>query len=141
MADNYLERRMEELRNGKLTVRGSVPGIKPGSKRVIVVGGTAGKARETALDYRKQGSRVAVFDSDEYSGKKMAYENGVRFHHVDLDDMDAVSREVKSLLSYWRNVDVIVATSNTYEIFSKFIDHWKESQPIPDKSKVEIVII
>ena len=141
MADNYLERRMEELRSGKLAVKGGIPGIKSGSKRIVVAGGTTDKAREAVLSYRKQGCRVAVFDSDEIAGKKMAYEHGIRFHHVNLDDTDSVSREMDSLLRTWRNVDVIVAPANTSGIFSKLVNDWKDSQPIPDKSKVEIVIL
>ena len=141
MADNYLERRMEELRSGQLSVKSRIPGIKPGSKRVVVAGGTAGKARDEVLSYRKQGCRVAVFDSDEDAGRKMAYEHGVRFHHVNLEDIDSVSREMDSLLRSWRNVDVIVGDEYTCIFLERKVKEWRSSLPIPDISDLNIVII
>ena len=77
MADNYLERRMEELRSGRLAIK-AIPGIKPKARRILVAGGCHGIAREKALEYRKSGCRVAVFDSDEFAGKQMAHDHGIR---------------------------------------------------------------
>ena len=108
MADNYLERRMDELRSGKLAVRKAIPGINRKASRVLTAGGCHGPAREKALEFRRQGCRVAVFDSDEASGKQMAHDHGVRFHHVDINDEKAVSNEMLSLLSAWRGIDVIL---------------------------------
>ncbi|MDE5839674.1 MAG: hypothetical protein K2H49_02015, partial [Muribaculaceae bacterium] len=72
MADNYLERRMEELRSGKLGVKGGVPGIRSGSVKAVVAGGCAGKARDEVLALRRKGCRVAVFDPDQEKGRIMA---------------------------------------------------------------------
>lgn len=141
MADNYLEKRMEELRSGKLAVKGGIPGIKPGSKRVVVVGGTSGEARERVLEYRKEGCRVAVFDSDEKAGRRMAYENGVRFHHVSLDDMKAIGREIEKLLKAWRDIDMIAGEANYCSVIGKIVKEWRNSLPIPDNSEVKIVIL
>ncbi|MDE7345802.1 MAG: SDR family NAD(P)-dependent oxidoreductase [Muribaculaceae bacterium] len=141
MADNYLERRMEELRSGKLQIKKSIPGIRPKARRVLVAGGCHGLAREKALEFRKQGCRVAVFDTDEAAGRRMAYEHGIRFHRVDIEDEIAVSNEMRSLLSAWRGIDTIVGREDICNIISKNISNWKESLPIADKSDIEIVII
>ena len=141
MADNYIEKRMEELRSGKLAVRKAVPGIRPKARRIVVAGGCHGAAREKALEFRKEGCRVAVFDADGQAGRKMAYENGVRFHRVDMEDENAVSNEIFSLLTAWRGVDIIAGSPKHCDIMKASVKNWKESLPIADKSHFEIVII
>ncbi len=141
MADNYLERRMEEFRSGKLTVKRGIPGIRPGAQRVIVAGGCHGKAKEKVLEMRKKGYRIAVFDSDEKEGKRMAYENGIRFHHVDLTDEKAIRKETEALLKAWRGVDVIIGHYDSCLLLNNAVKIWKESLPIADKTVVKIVII
>ena len=141
MADNYLEKRMEELRSGKLAIKKAIPGIRPKARRVVIAGGCHGVAREKALEFRKKGYRVAIFDSDELSGKQMAYEHGIRFHRVDIEDESELSNEVLLLLSAWRGIDTIAGREDTCNIISKNISNWKESLPIADKSDIEIVII
>ena len=141
MADNYLENRMEELRSGKLAIKRAVPGIKPKARRVVVAGGCSGLAREKALGFRKMGCRVAVFDSDEVSGRQMAHDHGIRFHRLDIEDESAVSHEMLSLLSVWRGIDTIVGREDICNILYQKIICWKESLPIADKSDIEIVII
>ena len=141
MADNFLERRMEDMRSGKLAVKKAVPGIKPKARRVVVAGGCHGTAREKALEFRKEGCRVAVFDADEQAGRRMAYENGVRFHRVDISDEDSLRNETLSLLSAWRGVDVIAGSATHCDIMKASVKNWKESLPMTDKSHFEIVII
>ncbi len=141
MADNYLERRMEELRNGKLTVRGGVPGIRPGGMRVVVAGGTSGLARAKVLEFRKKGYRVAVFDSDEKEGKRMAYENGIRFHRVDIADQEAIAKEMALLLKTWRGIDIVVGDEGISSMMSEHICEWRKSMPIPDLTQPQIVIL
>ncbi len=141
MADNYLERRMEELRSGRLAVKGGVPGIRPGGLRVLILCGTKGEAREKVLEYRKKGYRVSVFDSDEKEGKRMAYENGIRFHRVDLADKEAIAKETEALLKAWRGIDIVVGEERIGSIIAQQISQWRKSMPIPDLSEVEVVII
>ncbi len=141
MADNYLERRMEELRSGRLAVKGGVPGIRPGSLRVLILGGTKGEALEKVLEYRKKGYRVAVFDSDEKEGKRMAYENGIRFHRVDLADKEAMAKETEALLRAWRGIDIVVGEESIGSTIGQQVSQWRKSMPIPDLSEVRFVIL
>lgn len=141
MADNYLERRMEELRSGRLGVKGGVPGIRPGGQRVLIVGGTKDEAFEKVLEFRKKGYRVAVFDSDEKEGKRMAYENGIRFHRIDLSDEKAIAKETDALLKAWRGIDIVVSEERIGSIICQQIIQWRKSMPIPDLSEVKVVII
>lgn len=141
MADNYLEIRMEELRSGKLAVSKAIPGIRPKAPRVLVVGGCHGIAREKALEFRRQGCRVAVFDPDAQVGRKMAYEHGIRFHRVDISDGATLRNEIESLLKVWHGLDVVSGTHKQCDVMETSVKNWKESLPIADKSPFEIVII
>lgn len=141
MADNYLEKRMEELRSGRLAVKKAIPGIRPKALRVLVAGGCQGLAKEKVIEFRKSGCRVAIFDEDEEVGKRMAHDHGIRFHRVDIEDENAVSNEILSLLSAWRGVDVIVGTNETNEKLGNITRIWKEYLPVPDKSDIDFVII
>lgn len=141
MADNYLEKKMEELRSGKLAVKSGIPGIRPGALRVAVAEGCHGAAKEKVLELRKKRCRVAVFDSDEEEGRKMAYENGIRFHHVDLNDAEAIAKETVALLKAWRGVDVIIGDNESCLLLNNAVKNWKESLPIADHSELTIVIV
>lgn len=141
MADNYLERRMEELRSGRLAVRNRRPGIKPGSSRILIAGGIHAPACEMALQHRREGHRVAIFDENKALGKRMAYENGVRFHHVSLQDKEALGKETEALLRAWRGIDMIVGEGPVCDLIARFVQEWKENLPIKDESAINIVII
>lgn len=141
MADNYLEKRMEELRSGKLAIKKTIPGIKPKARRVLVAGGCSGLTCEKALDSRRQGHRVAIFDSDEVSGKRMAHDHGIRFHHIDPKDENALKKEIVSLLNVWRSVDIIIGDYDNCQLLNNEVKKWKENLPVPDKSEIEIVIV
>ena len=141
MADNYLERRMEELRSGKLAVKKAIPGIRKKARRIVVAGGCHGKALDKALQYRREGHRVAIFDKDEQTGKRLAHDHGIRFHRVDIEDESAMKKEMQSLLSAWRDVDTVVGTNDLTEILGIIARKWKENFHIPDKSDIDFVII
>ena len=141
MADNYLERRMEELRSGKLAVKKAIPGIRKKARRIVVAGGCHGKALDKALQYRREGHRVAIFDKDEQTGKRLAHDHGIRFHRVDIEDESAMKKEMQSLLSAWRDVDTVVGTNDLTEILGIIARKWKENFPIADKSDIDFVII
>lgn len=140
MADNYLEKRMDELRSGRLSIK-TKPGIRPNSKRILIAGGTHGSARDKALEFRTEGYRVAVFDDDEAAGKRMAHDHGVRFHHIDLKDENALKKEIHALLNAWRGIDVIVGEEAITPFIDELLREWKISLPLPDQTNSEIVII
>ena len=141
MADNYIERRMEELRSGRLGIKKAIPGIRPKARRVVVAGGCHGPAREKVIEFRKAGCRVAVFDADGQAGRTMAHDHGIRFHRVDIEDESAVSNEMLSLLSAWQGVDVIAGSTKHCDIMKASVNNWKKSLPMTDKSHFDIVII
>ncbi|MDE7381847.1 MAG: SDR family oxidoreductase [Muribaculaceae bacterium] len=118
MADNYLERKMEDLRNGKLSGRSSVlqhTGQRKGvwqlsfpPRRVLVTGGCHGIGLAAVREFLRLGCKVAVFDIDNDAGKLLASENGVRFYQLDLADTDSLENAIYDLFKAWRDIDIIV---------------------------------
>lgn len=131
MADNYLERRMEDLRSGKLTVKSAIPGIRPRSQRVLIASEISEEVLCKLLEYRKKGCRVALFDSDEKTGRQMAYKHGIRFHPVNIKKDADFKKELFSLLDVWRGIDVILADEDKSKLIKQTIEEWKTSLPIP----------
>lgn len=120
MADNYLERRMEDLKAGRLksgapvragTSRKGYVEFPFPSRRVLVVGKVTGAGLEVVRAYLKAGCKVAVFDADKKTGDTLAYKEGVRFCCVDVSDKSALENAFTKLVDAWRDVDIVVVGS------------------------------
>lgn len=118
MADNYLEKRMEDMRNGKLRpVAPHSTGSRKGylqipfpQRRVLVTGGASGIGLAVARAFLKAGCRVAVFDCDAQKGQRLVAE-GVRFYPIDLSDTDATQLAMSDLINAWRDLDIVVSNA------------------------------
>lgn len=118
MADNYLERKMEELQSGHLGQGGSArksQGKRSGvmqvsfpSRRVLVTGGANGIGLAIVRAYLKAGCKVTVFDIDREAGETLARNEGVRFYHLDLTDAEAIEKAFANLIMAWRDIDIII---------------------------------
>lgn len=122
MADNYLERRMEDMRSGKLqshiAAKRTVAPMKKGylhipfpPRRVLVTGGAHGIGLAIVRAFLKADCKVAVFDSDKEAGEKLAAEEGVRFYNVDVADSDAIKSAFSNLIDAWLDIDIIVSNA------------------------------
>ena len=117
MADNYLENKMQELREGRFFRRSAPSAYKPQkgyiatrfpSMKVLVTGGANGIGRAIVESYLKADCKVAVFDKDAEKGELLARNEGVRFYNVDVADAEALEKSFLNLLEAWRDIDVIV---------------------------------
>ena len=142
MADNYLEKRMDELRSGRLSTSGrtcapSRKGLAQFSfpeKRVLVVGGADGVGLSIVKEYLRAGCRVAVFDSDEEKGNELALKDGIRFHHTNLSDPDSTALQISALLKAWRDIDIVVCTlPETCNVIAMEWEEHKRKFPIPSE--------
>lgn len=119
MADNYLERRMEEYRAGKLVpkrraVSGSVS-RKEGdfilsfdSMNVIVLGGSLLFASAVVEVFRKVNCRVALCHSEEKKCRELAQRSGCRYYPFDPDDGERRDYVIDDVMDRWGSVDVVV---------------------------------
>lgn len=118
MADNYLERKMQEYREGKTRKVASSRlslGNKPGylsvkfpSRRVFVTGGASGIGRAIVEAFRHADCRVAFCDKDVKKGTATAQATGARFYPVDVVDANALSSAVDDVIAKWGDIDIII---------------------------------
>lgn len=117
MADNYLERRMEDYRSGRLA--GNAPrkpsaSPSPASEplladaRVFIITRSASASPRTAALIRllrSQGCRVAFTDADSAAGNALAQATGAQCHPVDCTDPAALDRSRAIIVRRWGGID------------------------------------
>ena len=155
MADNYLERKMEELRNAPRTSRSARPassaaGTIPRAGRItfpmprkrVLIAGLGGELLTELIDaFSKTDCRVALFGSDRATGETMAYDNGIRFHHIDTESPQNIATEFQSLLKAWRGVDMIICSP---ELDKAIAEVWRahlDRFPFPDSYGSRMITI
>lgn len=118
MADNYLERKMEEHRAGrgvsyrpKLTPSGKKQGeisLKFPPRRVFVTGGASGIGKAIVTAFRNAGCRVAFCDVNVKEGTLTAQSSGARFYPVDVTDVAALEQCMHDIFDLWGDIDVLI---------------------------------
>ncbi len=119
MADNYLEKRMEEYRAGRLAprtrvvARGGVVRREKGEfvvefpqMRVVVLGGSVGLAEAVAKAFRTIDCQVALCHADSRSLTPFAQRHGVRYYP--FDPAVKWERVIDDVTARWGGVDVVV---------------------------------
>ncbi len=118
MADNYLEKRMEEYRAGKLapkiTRTAAAPQRKPGEVTVafpqmnaLVLCGVAALTQTVCGAFGKADMRVALCMADNREGTRIAQTTGSRFYPYAVDDVVKLGSAMDDLAGRWGGVDVI----------------------------------
>lgn len=117
MADNYLERKMEEHRNGgafpkrRLTPKGTPMGkalIDFPPLRVFVVGGAAGHGATAVKAFCDAGCRVAFCDLDHKAGSATAQRCGAQFHPISSED--AIISSMERVENAWGPIELVIST-------------------------------
>lgn len=117
MADNYLEKRMDDLRRGNRQApiaRSSLRRAWQPASQVafpparVVTGGASGIGRAIVEAYCKAGCRVAFVDTDMEAGRSTASATGSRFIPLDVADADALVEAMETLMHSWGDLDIIV---------------------------------
>ncbi|MCM1027996.1 MAG: SDR family oxidoreductase [Pseudoflavonifractor sp.] len=128
MADNYLERRMEDYRSGRLraTSRGSksatatpLPSsvaetLGPSTRILILTRSASASSRARALIglMRMPGCRVAFTDINSAEGTRLAQATGAQCHPIDWTDEAALERSRGLIERRWGGIDVEVVVND-----------------------------
>ena len=144
MADNYLEKKMEDLRLGKggpsaPRRRQAAPSAGKVSfdfppRRVLITGNFNDTTERIIEAYRKVGCRIAVFSSDTERGAGMAHDSGIRFHACDIDNPSEVERNFTDLMKAWRDIDILINNRQEAGLRDLLANLWlahKRRYPIP----------
>lgn len=113
MADNYLERRMEDLRNGSISrsLSPQRPMASPSALsglRVLVCDATGNAGQELVRKFRKAGCRTAFLSVDRKAGNALAQDCGARFYPCDSISEEAVEVAKADLRRHWHGLDMTV---------------------------------
>lgn len=117
MADNYFERRMEDMRSGRLAgdlrSKARTPHNPTGRKsleglRAIVTGGANGIGLEIVKELRRCGASVDIIDKDRKRGAEAAQATGARFIPLDLADTTAFRHALEEIIAFRGDIDIIV---------------------------------
>lgn len=117
MADNYLEKKMDDYRGvvrrtvKNIPVRGCRSGFMElpfPPRRVLVMDGTCNVGKCIVESLRNTGCKVAFTSSDRDKGKSLAESCGAQFHPVDLSDVRSMEHTVMSLCRAWGDLDVVI---------------------------------
>lgn len=105
MADNYLERRMEDLRAGKLAP--AVPKSRVGARRyVLIIEDDQSTLEAKVKECRAKGISTAFAGTDRAAGYRLAQLTGARYCPV--DDLTALTVDalVADLRRHWRTENI-----------------------------------
>lgn len=113
MADNYLEKKYEELQSRKAAGAKAGLGKKKTTalhktRRVFVTDGIKGIGPAIVKAFRLAGNRVAFCGTDEEAGKLFAEKTGTTFHHADAADKEAFTDCLQNVLQNWGDLDIII---------------------------------
>lgn len=117
MADNYLEKKMEEHMKGapQRPKRLSPAGNRPGKlsvdfppRRVYVTGGASGIGSAIVKAFCDAGCKVAFCDKDARHGAATAQRCGAQFHSLDVTDTASLESSIRLVKERWGAVDVMV---------------------------------
>lgn len=143
MADNYLERKMDEYRSRGAAVKPSAVRRKGiltfnfPERRVLVLGGNSQAGRNLVKEFAEAGCRVAVVDNGATDANMSA-----RYYDVDLADRTAVADAVGRLLEAWTDVDVVIAVDTlVYEEIFVVISEARRRLPYRNSYCGRLVVI
>lgn len=136
MADNYLEKKMEELRSGKLavnnarsrTIRRNTISFPFRSLRVLVIGNKRHCLRQYADPFRSHECRIAVFNTIPAVETDLNDNPGVRYYNISAQSINVAMTD---LIKAWRDIDVIIKLDNTTGLTKILTDH-KQYLPYPN---------
>lgn len=130
MADNYLERRMEELRAPRTsTFRPQTQRIGLGwslpKLRVIIIG--RGDVVDTSIaeGFADAGCRVSLISDNTDVGNELA-RKGIRFCHVNTFDNAKLNNAMSQTLAAWRDADVVICHGLASEQQIAIAKAWSE---------------
>ncbi len=118
MADNYLEKKMEELHNRKV---GCAPTrVSPASRhlltfpfkplRVLVIARDRHALSQYTGPFQQAGCRVAVVSTIDAAETDLPQDHGCRYYTIGNDEQ--VPPAFSNLIASWRDIDVVVMLDN-----------------------------
>lgn len=121
MADNYLEKKMEDYRRGHTALSMSSPRKNKNriALRVFVIGGETPSGIQIVTELRKSGWRVAFTNPDMESGRHLAQATGSQHHPISPSSTESLQHSFDLISDHWGCLDLVI-----------------DCMPIPDQKTV-----
>lgn len=115
MADNYLEKKMEDYRQGRTAVSMS---SHQKSKtrtdlRVLILGGETPAGSQTVTELRKSGWRVAFTDPEMKTGRHLAQTTGAQHHPISPSSTASLQHSLDLISDHWGCLDLVIDCMQT----------------------------
>lgn len=160
MADNYLEKRMEDLRSGRLNAsshaqkratvssRAGCLSIPFPERRVLVAGDLDGVGESIATAFRTAGCKTALFHADKVVGERLAHDVGIRFYNTIINEKENLQKSFSNLLNAWRDIDIAICIiddedsgNEIIQILCDTINMWRHHLPFPNPFGGRFIIV
>ena len=146
MADNYLEKKMEELHNRKV---GCAPTrVSPASRhlltfpfkplRVLIISRDRHALNQYVKPFQNAGCRVAVISTIDAAETDLPHDHGCRYYAIGNDEQasaafsnDEQTAAFSNLIASWRDIDVVVMLDN-WPAMTKLLRAHSAAQPYPN---------
>lgn len=122
MADNYLERKMEEYKatvSSKKAMHRPVYGVRPGtvvlpypSKRIMVIGAESWIGETVVRSFRKADCRVVFCSKQTKYGARLAQDSGAQFYPCDDYSCESLLGILNRIVISSGNIDVVICCVN-----------------------------
>lgn len=122
MADNYLERRMNDYREGRNTPsaqarRATITATTKSQPAIFIIGGETADGLKHITYFRNRDWRVAFTHPDTAEGRRLAQSSGAQHHPIDPSDLEQLQRSIDHIMKHWGHLDLILNfTSEYFEI-------------------------
>lgn len=156
MADNYLEKKMEELHNRKA---GCAPTrVSPASRhlltfpfkplRVLVISRDRHALSQYTGPFQNAGCRVAVISTIDAAETDLPQDHGCRYYAIDNDEQTApafsndeqTTAAFSNLIASWRDIDVVVMLDN-WPAMTELLRAHSSAQPYPNDWGFPILVV
>ena len=155
MADNYLERKMEDLRSGRMTrivsteaaplkMRGLFFNFPP--KRVALIGDHPSYSSIVKL-FLDADCKVALLDLEPAECPRHGFGDNVRHYPIRLENSKLITPELSladnfaNLLKSWRDIDILIAPGKEAEMIMNAWDAHRERFPYVLDYKSRAIIL
>lgn len=108
MADNYLEKKMDDYRRG-ITASTPLRQQSTSTPSVLIIGDDNATVEKCVRRFRDLGWRTAFTDSDTVRGRDLAQQTGAQ-HHPIVADITSVAKSIELILQRWKKLDLVILT-------------------------------
>lgn len=110
VADNYLEKKMEDYRRGQTALPMSSHRKNKNriGLRVFVIGGETPSGAQIVIELRKSGWRVAFTNPDIKSGRHLAQATGSQHHPISPSTTESLQHSFELISDHWGCLDLVI---------------------------------